>query len=95
MVSNKTLLLLVVVLGVLMGAVDSTAVSLTIPRYVAFQVFLGTSDLIGGVAGKFINGLHSAFLVSVGVLVVALVLSAVRGKEVRATLVDVVKRTNR
>jgi EmrB/QacA subfamily drug resistance transporter len=81
--------------GILMSYVISiTAASLTIPRYVAFQVFLGTSDLIGGVAGKFINGLHSAFLVSVGVLVVALVLSAVRGKEVRTTQVDVARRAN-
>ncbi|BCU71056.1 MFS transporter [Stygiolobus caldivivus] len=71
--------------GILLSYVISiTVASLTVPRYVAFEVFLGTSDLIGGVATKFITGLHSAFLVSVGILAVALVLSAIRGKEIRA-----------
>ncbi|MEM3670489.1 MAG: MFS transporter [Thermoprotei archaeon] len=57
--------------------------STTVPRYVAFQVFLGTSNLIGGVAKDFLTGIHSAFLASLVILTVALVFSAVRGRETR------------
>ncbi|AHC52106.1 major facilitator transporter [Sulfolobus acidocaldarius SUSAZ] len=60
--------------------------SVTIPREVAFEVFLGTTNLIGGVASSFLIGLKSAFYVSIGILVVALILSALRGKEARAQL---------
>jgi len=61
----------------------------TVSRYVAFEVFLGTTNLIGGVASSFLTGLKSAFYVSLGILAVALVLSALRGKEARAQLVQV------
>ena len=65
-----------------------TVASLTVPRQVAFEVFLGTSNLIGGVATKFLTGLHSAFLMSVAILLAAMVLSAVRGREERGALVS-------
>jgi hypothetical protein len=58
--------------------------SIVVPRYVAFEVFLGTSNLIGGVASAFLTGLKAAFYVSLVILALALVLSAIRGKEVRA-----------
>nr|WP_231433880.1 hypothetical protein [Candidatus Nanopusillus massiliensis] len=45
--------------------------------------------IIGGVASSFLTGLKSAFYVSLGTLAVALVLSALRGKEARAQLVQV------
>ena len=60
--------------------------SVTVSRQVAFEVFLGTSNLIGGVAASFLVGLKSAFYVSLGILIIALVFSALRGKEARAEL---------
>ena len=60
--------------------------SVTVSREVAFEVFLGTSNLIGGVAASFLVGLKSAFYVSLGILVIALVFSALRGKEARSEL---------
>ncbi|WP_069808107.1 MFS transporter [Vulcanisaeta thermophila] len=60
-----------------------TIAALTVPRYVAFEVFLGTSNLVGGVVPRFIVGLHNAFLLSVAILAVAAALSAIRGREAR------------
>ncbi|MEM3213502.1 MAG: MFS transporter, partial [Metallosphaera sp.] len=60
-----------------------TVASLSIPRYVAFEVFLGTIDLVGGVAGSFLTGIKEALVVAFFILVIALVLSASRGKETR------------
>ncbi|BBD72900.1 MFS transporter [Sulfodiicoccus acidiphilus] len=60
-----------------------TVASLAIPRAVAFEVFLGTSNLVGGIGVKFLAGVHAAFLISIGILAVGAVLSAVRGKENR------------
>jgi EmrB/QacA subfamily drug resistance transporter len=75
--------------GILLSYVITiTVASLTVPRYVAFEVFLGTSNLIGGVATKFIVGLHAAFFVSIGILIAAAVLSAIRGKENRANAIQ-------
>ncbi len=59
-------------IGILISYVLSiTIASLTVPRYVAFQVFLGTSDLVGGVTTAFLSGLHSAFLASMAILAIA------------------------
>lgn len=75
--------------GILLSYVITiTVASLAVPRYVAFEVFLGTSNLIGGVASKFLIGLHAAFLVSIGILTVAAILSAIRGKEVRTNTIE-------
>ncbi|GGP21300.1 MFS transporter [Thermocladium modestius] len=75
-------------IGILISYVLSiTIASLTVPRYVAFQVFLGTSDLVGGVTTAFLSGLHSAFLASMAILAIAMVLSAMRGRETRAHVV--------
>jgi len=77
-------------IGTLLSYVIAISVSsVTVPRYVAFEVFLGTTNLIGGVASSFLTGLKSAFYVSLGILAVALVLSALRGKEVRDQLLQV------
>jgi MFS family permease len=67
-----------------------TVASLSVPRYVAFEVFLGTTDLLGGVATSFLEGIRSALLVSFAVLFIALILSAVRGKEAREERVETV-----
>ena len=71
-------------IGTLLSYVIAISVaSITVPRYVAFEVFLGTTNLIGGVASSFLEGLKSAFYVSLAILLVALTLSALRGKEYR------------
>lgn len=51
-----------------------------VPRQVAFAIFVGTSTLHGALAVDFTNGLHSAFYTMTGFMVVAAVLSAVRGR---------------
>ncbi len=54
----------------------------SIPRNVAFQVFLGT--LSGGVTAEFIGGIDAALYVSLTLLVIAGLLSYFRGKERRS-----------
>ena len=53
--------------------------SRSIPRHIAFAIFVGTAKLHGHVAGVFSEGLHSAFYASMGFLVLAALLSASRG----------------
>jgi len=55
--------------------------SLSIPRDVAFQVFLGT--ISGGVSSEFVGGIDGALYVSLVILVLAGFLSFLRGKETR------------
>ena len=55
----------------------------SVPRQVAFEVFIGTSSLTGGVSTEFLGGIHNAFYASITILVIAAVLSYFRGKEVR------------
>ncbi|MCC5447259.1 MFS transporter [Candidatus Nanobsidianus stetteri] len=77
-------------IGTLLSYVIAISISsVTVPRYVAFEVFLGTTNLIGGVASSFLTGLKSALYVSLGILSIALVLSALRGKEDRKQLLQV------
>ncbi len=57
--------------------------SASIPRQVAFQVFIGTTNLSGGVSQAFLVGIHNAFYVSIVILIVAATLSFIRGKETR------------
>jgi len=70
-------------MGLLLSYVIAiTVASLTVPRYVAFEVFLGTYN--GSLPSQFIMGIHSALLLGAGILAVGLVLSVLRGKEVRS-----------
>jgi EmrB/QacA subfamily drug resistance transporter len=55
----------------------------SIPRQIAFEVFIGTTNLSGGVSQAFIFGIDHAFYASIAILVVAGVLSFIRGREVR------------
>jgi len=71
------------------GLVGSYVLSISvaaasIPRYIAFEVFIGTKSLSGGVSQEFISGIDHAFYVSVAILALAAVLSFIRGKDVRA-----------
>ncbi|BFH73742.1 MFS transporter [Sulfurisphaera javensis] len=70
-------------MGLLLSYVIAIAISsLTVPRYVAFEVFLGTYN--GKIPAQFISGIHSALLLGSFILAIGLVLSALRGKEVRS-----------
>jgi EmrB/QacA subfamily drug resistance transporter len=70
-------------IGTLGSFVLSISVAaLSIPRDVAFQVFLGT--LSGGLTPQFIGGIDAAFYVSLGLLAIAGFLSYFRGKEDRS-----------
>jgi EmrB/QacA subfamily drug resistance transporter len=69
------------ILGSFVLAISVAAAA--IPRQVAFEVFLGTANLTGGVSNEFIKGIDSAFYVSLGILVFAGILSFIRGRESR------------
>jgi len=55
----------------------------SIPRQVAFEVFIGTTNLSGGVSQAFVFGIDHAFYASLAILAFAGVLSSIRGKESR------------
>ena len=64
-------------------AVAILVASRSVSRAVAFAIFVGTTSLHGPVAGQFTSGLHAAFYFSVTFMVIAAILSAVRGKPAR------------
>ena len=57
--------------------------SLSIPRELAFQIFLGVGGISSQLSQAFITGMHSALLASISLLVVAMSLSILRGRERR------------
>ena len=70
------------------GMVSSFAValliaSLSIPRQMAFEIFLGVGRIQGQLSSAFVDGMHVALVGSISVLLVALILSILRGKEAR------------
>jgi EmrB/QacA subfamily drug resistance transporter len=60
-------------------AVAILVASRSISRQLAFAIFVGTSTLHGSLASAFTSGLHAAFYESVGFMVIAAILSALRG----------------
>ncbi len=56
-----------------------TIASATVPRYVAYAVFLGTANLSGPIGGQFLGGLHAALWGCVGVLAAGALVSWGRG----------------
>ena len=71
------------------GLVGSYVLSISvaaasIPRQVAFEVFIGTRSLSGGVSQAFISGIDHAFYASIAILALAGILSFIRGKETRS-----------
>jgi MFS family permease len=70
------------------GMVSSFAVALliasvSIPRQLAFAIFLGVGQITGELSQAFVDGMHSALEASISLLAVAFVLSILRGKEAR------------
>jgi EmrB/QacA subfamily drug resistance transporter len=60
-----------------------TVAAASIPRSVAFEIFIGTTTLIGGVSEAFIKGIDAALTVSIILIVIAGILSWMRGHGVR------------
>ena len=60
-----------------------TVASASIPRALAFEIFTGTSQVVGHVAGAFIQGIDAALVVSFLLLLLAGVMSWARGSEHR------------
>lgn len=66
-------------IGTLLSFVLAISVaSSVIPRYVAFQVFVGTSTLVGGVTSSLLTGLRASLLFSAGMLFVSALFSYMR-----------------
>jgi hypothetical protein len=59
--------------------------SRSISRGLAFAIFVGSTSLHGPLAAAFTTGLHAAFFESVGFMVIAAILSALRGSPNRGT----------
>ncbi len=57
--------------------------SLSIPRAYAFQIFLGVGKINGQLSLEYIRGMHTALLASIVMLLIAIVLSVLRGRETR------------
>ena len=64
-------------------AVALLIASLSIPRQMAFEIFLGVGKIQGQLSSAFVDGMHVALAGSILVLLVALTLSILRGKEAR------------
>jgi MFS family permease len=60
-----------------------TVASASIPRTLAFQVFISTVKLSGGLSASFITGIQAALYASIAILALAALLSVTRGKENR------------
>jgi EmrB/QacA subfamily drug resistance transporter len=58
-----------------------TIASASIPRQLAYEVFLGTTNLVGGIGSAFLTGIHAALYGSVVILLLAAGLSWSRGRE--------------
>ena len=60
-----------------------TVAALAVTRNVAFRIFLGTSNLTGNISAEFVTSMHAVFVISIVILIIAAVLSALRGREHR------------
>ena len=60
------------------------AAASAVPRYLAFEIFAGTSKVIGGVGKGFVAGMHFAFFALMAMLIIAGIFSYARGKEDRS-----------
>jgi hypothetical protein len=59
------------------------AAASAVPRYLAFEIFAGTSKVIGGIGAGFVSGMHVAFIALALMLVIAGAFSFARGRENR------------
>ena len=61
-----------------------TVASASIPRSIAFEVFIGTTNLAGGVSEAFLRGIDASLWASIVIMGVAAILSWMRGREMRS-----------
>jgi EmrB/QacA subfamily drug resistance transporter len=59
------------------------AAASAVPRYLAFEIFAGTSKVIGGISKGFVAGMHVAFVALMVMLIIAGIFSFARGRENR------------
>lgn len=82
-------------IGTLLSYVISISVaSLSVPRFVAFQVFLGTSALSGDVSTLFLSGLRYALIMSLIFLILAGIMSYFRSSGRKKSVVQDTKVTS-
>ena len=62
-----------------------TVASASIPRDVAFQVFIGTKSLVGGVSDAFLSGIDMSLWASILLIGIAGILSWMRGHAIRGS----------
>ena len=67
-------------------AVALLVASISIPRQLAFEIFLGVGKINGALSQAFVHGMRSALTVSIALIGVALLLSILRGKEARGVV---------
>jgi EmrB/QacA subfamily drug resistance transporter len=68
-------------MGTLLSFVLTLSIaSASVPRYVAYEVFLGTTNLVGGIGVQFLGGLRAALYGCAVILTFAAVLSWSRGR---------------
>ncbi len=60
-----------------------TVASASIPRSVAFEVFIGTTNLVGGVSEAFLHGIDASLWASIVIMGIAAFFSWMRGRETR------------
>lgn len=71
-------------IGILGSFIISISVaSASIPREVAFQIFIGTTNLVGGISDPFLQGIDASLWASIGIMGISAILSWMRGDEVR------------
>jgi len=68
-------------MGTLLSFVLTLSIaSASVPRYIAYEVFLGTTNLVGGIGEQFLGGIRAALYGSAAILVLAAALSWSRGQ---------------
>ncbi len=68
-------------MGTLLSFVLTLSIaSASVPRYVAYEVFLGTTNLLGGIGASFLTGIHAALFGSAAILALAAAFSWARGR---------------
>jgi hypothetical protein len=65
-------------------ALSLAVAAASLPKDIMFKLFVGTNITLGSqVTQSFVIGMHSAFVMSVGLVILATAISFVRGKEDR------------
>ncbi len=67
--------------GILLSYVIAFAIMTSVlPRETAYQIFVGTTQIIGGITDSFVSGIHAALALTLVLLIIGAVFSLIRGK---------------